>query len=164
MGELAPVLAGARCTAPAAAPSSTACCILLCVHAAARPALTGVHTSPSLVPLPARNAHGHAAQAIAPTYTVASVWASHKHLPNYPEIVAAANDTFQNLPPSYLDSYHNPCWNTPDGRFRCLPYFQILGVSKCGTTDMYHRMTMHPDMVDCGYKVRDDGGRQGREG
>lgn len=39
------------------------------------------------------------------------------------------------------------------GVFRCLPYFQILGVSKCGTTDLYQRLSRHPDMRDCGYKV-----------
>ncbi len=40
-----------------------------------------------------------------------------------------------------------------EGQFKCLPYFQILGVSKCGTTDLYNRLTEHPDMVDCGWKV-----------
>ena len=40
------------------------------------------------------------------------------------------------------------------GEFKCLPYFQILGVSKCGTTDLYHRLTFNPNMVDCGWKVR----------
>lgn len=39
------------------------------------------------------------------------------------------------------------------GTLRCLPYFQILGVSKCGTTDLYQRLSRHLDMIDCGYKV-----------
>lgn len=42
---------------------------------------------------------------------------------------------------------------TQNGMFKCLPYFQILGVSKCGTTDLYNRLTEHPDMIDCSWKV-----------
>lgn len=30
------------------------------------------------------------------------------------------------------------------GRYRCLPAVMLLGVSKCGTTDLYHRMIQHP--------------------
>jgi hypothetical protein len=31
---------------------------------------------------------------------------------------------------------------------RCIPYFHIIGVSKCGTTDMYHRLSKHPQMLE----------------
>uniref|UniRef100_A0A3B1IZJ1 Sulfotransferase n=1 Tax=Astyanax mexicanus TaxID=7994 RepID=A0A3B1IZJ1_ASTMX len=36
-----------------------------------------------------------------------------------------------------------------DGRFfriRCLPYFYIIGQPKCGTTDLYDRLRLHPDV------------------
>ena len=29
----------------------------------------------------------------------------------------------------------------------CLPYFYVLGPQKCGTTDLYHRLASHPEVV-----------------
>ncbi|KAK2875986.1 hypothetical protein Q8A67_020082 [Cirrhinus molitorella] len=31
-------------------------------------------------------------------------------------------------------------------RLRCLPYFYIIGQPKCGTTDLYERLKLHPDV------------------
>ncbi|XP_028651079.1 carbohydrate sulfotransferase 15 [Erpetoichthys calabaricus] len=31
-------------------------------------------------------------------------------------------------------------------RFRCLPYFYIIGQPKCGTTDLYDRLRLHPEV------------------
>uniref|UniRef100_A0A8C4N7L5 Carbohydrate (N-acetylgalactosamine 4-sulfate 6-O) sulfotransferase 15 n=1 Tax=Eptatretus burgeri TaxID=7764 RepID=A0A8C4N7L5_EPTBU len=31
-------------------------------------------------------------------------------------------------------------------RLRCVPYFYIIGQPKCGTTDIYRRLMMHPDI------------------
>ncbi|KAK9965998.1 hypothetical protein ABG768_005052 [Culter alburnus] len=31
-------------------------------------------------------------------------------------------------------------------RLRCLPYFYIVGQPKCGTTDLYERLRLHPDV------------------
>ncbi|XP_061562092.1 carbohydrate sulfotransferase 15-like [Phycodurus eques] len=31
-------------------------------------------------------------------------------------------------------------------RIRCLPYFYIIGQPKCGTTDLYDRLRLHPDV------------------
>ncbi|XP_041803824.1 carbohydrate sulfotransferase 15-like [Chelmon rostratus] len=31
-------------------------------------------------------------------------------------------------------------------RLRCLPYFYIIGQPKCGTTDLYSRLRMHPEV------------------
>ncbi|XP_036402642.1 carbohydrate sulfotransferase 15-like [Megalops cyprinoides] len=31
-------------------------------------------------------------------------------------------------------------------RLRCLPYFYIIGQPKCGTTDLYDRLKLHPDV------------------
>lgn len=91
------------------------------------------------------------AQGERPTYTVAEVWSNHKWQPNHEQMVAAAADTYQLLPSALNSSYKNPCWY--EGQvFKCLPYFQILGVSKCGTTDLYYRLEYHPEMVDCRYK------------
>lgn len=56
--------------------------------------------------------------------------------------------------PRYAALSHPLIHREQEGAFKCLPYFQILGVSKCGTTDLYNRLTEHPDMVDCTWKVR----------
>ena len=29
----------------------------------------------------------------------------------------------------------------------CLPFFHIIGVSKCGTTDMFRRLSLHPHVA-----------------
>jgi hypothetical protein len=29
----------------------------------------------------------------------------------------------------------------------CIPYFHIIGVSKCGTTDMFRRLSLHPQVA-----------------
>ncbi|XP_070196897.1 carbohydrate sulfotransferase 15-like isoform X3 [Littorina saxatilis] len=64
--------------------------------------------------------------------------------------------------PSYDPRLKNPCWwenitQTSNAKvpappasvssLSCLPYFHILCCSKSGTTDMYRRISMHPDLV-----------------
>ncbi|KAH9520053.1 Carbohydrate sulfotransferase 15 [Bulinus truncatus] len=55
--------------------------------------------------------------------------------------------------PSYIDSYQSPCYterrSSVDNtlQFKCLPYFHILGFDKCGTTDLYNRLTFHPQII-----------------
>ena len=56
---------------------------------------------------------------------------------------------FQQLP-EFEKNLTNPCFykTLPDGsrRLRCLPYFYIIGMDKCGTTDLHGRLTVHPDL------------------
>jgi N-acetylgalactosamine 4-sulfate 6-O-sulfotransferase len=87
---------------------------------------------------------------------VADVWSSHVHRPGFEAIKAAAPDTWEVLPERLSQQHTNPCWQdgSRGGRLRCLPFFQILGVSKCGTTDLYGRLVLHPQIMNCGYKVR----------
>ncbi|KAK7460332.1 hypothetical protein BaRGS_00038920 [Batillaria attramentaria] len=53
----------------------------------------------------------------------------------------------------YLANYKNPCWleksafRAPKGRVRCVPYFYIAGCPKCGSTDLFYRITQHPQMA-----------------
>ena len=35
-----------------------------------------------------------------------------------------------------------------DKKLRCIPYYHILGVSKCGTTDIYNRLIKHPHIYE----------------
>ncbi|XP_045184339.2 carbohydrate sulfotransferase 15-like [Mercenaria mercenaria] len=56
-------------------------------------------------------------------------------------------------------AFKNPCWigtndNGPvaDDQIHCLPYFYILGVKKCGTTDIFSRLNLHPLFKKAGVK------------
>lgn len=45
-------------------------------------------------------------------------------------------------------NFHQHLYNR-DGkplRLRCLPYFYIIGQPKCGTTDLFHRLLLHPEV------------------
>ncbi|XP_071113588.1 carbohydrate sulfotransferase 15-like [Haliotis cracherodii] len=52
---------------------------------------------------------------------------------------------------SFLKEYKNPCFHerTRNGRMNvlCLPYFHLLGVDKCGTTDLFDRILAHPEVA-----------------
>ena len=56
------------------------------------------------------------------------------------------------LPPSFDARFTNPCWRCNSSAVTsssvsgmcCLPYAHIIGVSKCGTTDLYARLANHP--------------------
>ena len=45
----------------------------------------------------------------------------------------------------YNMSYKNPCWNEQD-KLLCLPYFLIGGFAKCGTTELFSKLTFHPNI------------------
>ncbi|XP_076434560.1 carbohydrate sulfotransferase 15-like isoform X1 [Babylonia areolata] len=60
--------------------------------------------------------------------------------------------------PLILES-KNPCWwyNSKRGKvappqLRCLPYFFLAGVAKCGSTDIYNRLIKHPQVVPASEK------------
>nr|XP_054769012.1 carbohydrate sulfotransferase 15-like [Lytechinus pictus] len=69
-----------------------------------------------------------------------------------PELYRLAKQVFDELPGEYLPGYKSSCWmtkkNAPGiGRLRCLPYFYILGVAKCGTSDLWDKIVAHPHVV-----------------
>ena len=44
-----------------------------------------------------------------------------------------------------LHQYRNPCWQ--EGKtVQCLPYFFIGGFPKCGTTDLFQKLLLHPEI------------------
>ena len=47
------------------------------------------------------------------------------------------------LPSAFDARFANPCWKC-NASLCCLPGAHILGVSKCGTTDLYARLSAHP--------------------
>ena len=55
-------------------------------------------------------------------------------------------------PPYHFDpNYRNPCWKE-NNTLRCLPYFLIAGVKKCGTTEIWSHLLRHPGVVAPGFK------------
>ncbi|XP_053389659.1 carbohydrate sulfotransferase 15-like [Mercenaria mercenaria] len=48
--------------------------------------------------------------------------------------------------PQFLPGFRNPCWYQR-GSLRCLPYFHIIGVCKTGTTDLFERLSHHPQIL-----------------
>ena len=56
--------------------------------------------------------------------------------------------------PSPSPGARNPCW-FENKKLRCIPYYHILGVSKCGTTDIYNRLVKHPHIYESLNKVWD---------
>ncbi|KAL8611653.1 hypothetical protein ACOMHN_065131 [Nucella lapillus] len=51
----------------------------------------------------------------------------------------------------FIENSKNPCWYEDPIRkkqMRCLPYFYVAGVAKCGTTDLYKRIRLHPDIME----------------
>ncbi|GAX79940.1 hypothetical protein CEUSTIGMA_g7380.t1 [Chlamydomonas eustigma] len=83
-----------------------------------------------------------------PNYSTAVRWNGFNPSARHAEIVEAAPDTWDVLPTQLDPAYRNPCWTDANNRFRCLPYFQIIGVSKCGTTDLFARLKRHPEFAD----------------
>ncbi|CAL4102197.1 unnamed protein product, partial [Meganyctiphanes norvegica] len=97
----------------------------------------------------------------------------HKRIENFDlaEVVI-----YKGLGVDFLPNFKNPCWyEYTDGkqvsetyydydkpaaaiqrskrmeeksfRLRCLPYFFLIGQPKCGTTDLFQRITQHPDVI-----------------
>ncbi|XP_071947576.1 carbohydrate sulfotransferase 15-like [Antedon mediterranea] len=50
----------------------------------------------------------------------------------------------------YNSTYKNPCWYN-NGSLTCLPYFYLAGMPKCGTTDLWSKITQHPHITACGW-------------
>jgi hypothetical protein len=56
------------------------------------------------------------------------------------QIQAAAMDIFTDIIYPWIPSARNPCYWDPYNEVKCLPFLSILGVSKCGTTDLYWKL------------------------
>eukprot|EP00057_Strongylocentrotus_purpuratus_P030146 XP_780829.3 PREDICTED: carbohydrate sulfotransferase 15 [Strongylocentrotus purpuratus] len=63
------------------------------------------------------------------------------------ELVASAPELFEKIPLRFLDNFKNPCWLRGETELNCLPYFYILGNYKCGTSDIWDKITAHPDVI-----------------
>ena len=86
-------------------------------------------------------------QAKPESISAADIWSHYKQSPKHDQIVAASPDVFASLPEFFSSRFKNPCWFR-DRTLHCLPYYHILGVSKCGTTDIYNRLIKHPHIYE----------------
>jgi hypothetical protein len=75
------------------------------------------------------------------------VWSAWKPSPWHDGLAALSPDVFKLLPQQYNTIHANPCWGGSGPQLACLPYFNIIGVSKCGTTDLYHRLSLYKQVV-----------------
>jgi hypothetical protein len=82
------------------------------------------------------------------------VWASWRPSPWHNHLAGLSPDVFELLPERYNAEHKNSCWGGLGPDLSCLPYFNIIGVSKCGTTDLYHRLTLHKQILAATNKVR----------
>ena len=56
------------------------------------------------------------------------------------QLRAVAPDVFGDVKRPWLEGVKNPCYRDGEGAVRCLPFLSIVGVSKCGTTDLYKKL------------------------
>ncbi|XP_052783018.1 carbohydrate sulfotransferase 15-like [Mya arenaria] len=59
--------------------------------------------------------------------------------------MTAAGDSVKNF--SLSRKFKNPCWYNEEGSLNCLPYMYLVGIPKCGTTDLFGKIIAHPDFV-----------------
>ena len=45
----------------------------------------------------------------------------------------------------FLPDLKSPCWYNDQRELRCLPFFFLIGIPKCGTTDVFNMLSLHPD-------------------
>ncbi|XP_041482232.1 carbohydrate sulfotransferase 15-like [Lytechinus variegatus] len=65
-----------------------------------------------------------------------------------PDIIRMAPEVFKTVPRRFLPDFKNPCWHDEHNELFCLPYFYVIGLHKCGTTDLWSKLIQHPDVVD----------------
>jgi len=88
-----------------------------------------------------------AQQGLLESFKVRELWASWQPRPWHDALVKLSPDVFKLLPKEYNTMHKNPCWGGLGPHLACLPYFNIIGVSKCGTTDLYHRLTLFKQAI-----------------
>jgi hypothetical protein len=77
---------------------------------------------------------------------VEEVWSAWQPRAYQQQLAALSGDVFGKLPKHYNSEQKNPCWGSGP-QLACLPFFNIIGVSKCGTTDLYHRLTLYKQHI-----------------
>nr|XP_054773470.1 uncharacterized protein LOC129281570 [Lytechinus pictus] len=63
---------------------------------------------------------------------------------------------FEGIPEQFLPGYKGPCFMIRENVLRCLPHFYIIGVAKCGTTELWEKLEMHPQLSVSGIEKEAD--------
>ncbi|XP_072049267.1 carbohydrate sulfotransferase 15-like isoform X2 [Amphiura filiformis] len=50
---------------------------------------------------------------------------------------------FDTIPTQFMKGIRNPCWKYQNG-VHCLPGFFLAGIAKCGTSDLWDKVSSHP--------------------
>eukprot|EP00057_Strongylocentrotus_purpuratus_P020638 XP_011675112.1 PREDICTED: uncharacterized protein LOC100888984 [Strongylocentrotus purpuratus] len=70
------------------------------------------------------------------------------------ELFNLAPEVFLKTPLTFSRQTRGQCWFVNDvnasanQRMRCLPYFYVMGMPKCGTTDLYAKIVRHDSVVN----------------
>ena len=60
-------------------------------------------------------------------------------------------DVISELPKEFLSDFKGFCWYSSGMELKCLPSVYVAGIPKCGTTEIFDKLTWHPQMVKPGY-------------
>jgi Regulator of chromosome condensation (RCC1) repeat len=108
-------------------------------HKPASPDEVRRSTQLSLCPLVCKGSVGWPAQpTYSSTHHLQCALTCHSAL----QLRAAAPEVLDEVKQPWLEGVKNPCYKDKGGAVRCLPYLSIVGVSKCGTTDLYKKLML----------------------
>lgn len=66
-----------------------------------------------------------------------------------PNLFKLAPEVFDAIPETFIPNIKNPCFfyrgTSPPG-LRCLPYFYLIGMQKCGSTDLWEKINAHHEI------------------
>ena len=87
-----------------------------------------------------------------------------KYIPQFKnllQLLCTCNIVYsQNVRHFWTEGYKNPCFRNPRKHFmdhspellQCVPYFFVIGFPKCGTTDLFDRLSHHPEFIKPSFK------------
>ncbi|GFR42500.1 hypothetical protein Agub_g3302 [Astrephomene gubernaculifera] len=56
-------------------------------------------------------------------------------------------ELMEQIPEAFNSSVRNPCWTSPSGEFKCLPYFYVTGLFHAGGLTLGNMLREHPEVV-----------------
>lgn len=89
------------------------------------------------------------------------ILSTHMHnIQNITLTIKIPNSYLQNVRSFWTEGYKNPCFRNQRKHFKdhspellqCVPYFFVIGFPKCGTTDLFDRLSHHPEFIKPAFK------------
>ena len=72
------------------------------------------------------------------------------HVPYTPNLTVLREESpelFDSLPDRFLENYKSFCWYSETATLLCLPRVYLIGMHKCGTTQLFTSLKFHPQTV-----------------